>query len=198
DGQEVAKHLSQIEIRKEATQEALGKTDQKEVVEPQATPTEALKDVRKDLDKMIAEAEKQQNDPLKAAQKALETVDKLLKEQVDLKEKVQEAMETENTQRLPNMAAKQDNLAKRTDDLAQQPMPTKDSTKAALDKASKAMENAAKAMENKKGADTMAKQDQAIEALKEAQKDLQDKVAEIQKREADMAALADAAKKLDE
>jgi hypothetical protein len=195
---ELANKVSPAETSMRQAEDALRKKSPQEAVKPQSQATETLDEVRKDLDRMIAQAEKQQSDPLAALQKAAETVDRLIKEQKDARNKTQEATQTKHPERLPPLAGKQEDLAKRTDDLSQQPTPAKPQTQAALDKAARAMEEAGKALQQKKGAEAQPSQNQAVKSLEEAQKQLGEQIAEVEKRRADMAALEEASKKLDE
>src|SRR6202023_1161199 len=55
--------------------------------ESQKAATETLEKVRNELDKAIAAAEKEKNDPLAALKNLAEQVDKIIAEQKDLKDK---------------------------------------------------------------------------------------------------------------
>jgi len=195
---EVAAKISPAQKAMEEAAQALRKNTPDAAVKPQHQAAEALRNVRKELDRMIAAAEKQQHDPLAALQKTAETVDRLLKEQKDLRGKTHEAEATRQPERLPHMTRKQEDLAKRTDDLNREPTAAKPEASDALDKAAKAMDNAAKSLEDKKGSEAVTRQDKAIKALEEAKKSLDDQVAKVQKRRDDIAALENAGKRLAE
>ena len=195
---QVASKLTPAEKAMQQAREALQKKNPLDAVEPEAEAAERLEGVRKDLDRMIAEAEKQQTDPLAALQNAARTVDRLLKEQKDTRDKTQEAQAQAHAERMTPLARKQEDLAKRTEDLQQQPMPAKPQTQEALDKAARAMESAGKALQEKKGNDAVPEQDQAIKSLAEAKKQLGEQMAEVQKRRDEIGKLEAASKKLAE
>ncbi|HEV3259716.1 MAG TPA: hypothetical protein VG013_22805 [Gemmataceae bacterium] len=195
---EVAAKISPAEKAMREAEQALRKNTPDNAVKPQQQAADKLRAVRKDLDKMIATAEKQQHDALAALQKTAETVDRLLKEQKDLRGKAHEAEAAKQPERLPHLTAKQQDLAKRTDHLNQQPTAAKPEARDALDKAAKAMDKAAESLEDKKGSEAVAKQDKAIKSLEKAKKALDDQVAAVQKRRDDIAALEDAGKRLAE
>lgn len=165
---------------------------------PQAEAIELLREVRGDLDRLIVEAEKAKADPLAAAKSAIEAIEQLLKEEIELRAKTHEATDTANRQRLPNLAGKQSDLARRTDVVGQQPILALTPARAALDRAARAMDQATKSLDTKKGHDAVKQQDQAIAALKEALKHLEEKIAKIQKRREEIAKLEDAAQRLGE
>ncbi|MGH7222953.1 MAG: DUF4175 family protein, partial [Gemmataceae bacterium] len=165
---------------------------------PQEIALVKLREVKEELDRLIAEAEKAQADPLANLKDTLAKVEQIIKEQKDVRDKTDEAGKTQQTQRLPYLEPKQTDLAKRTEEITQQPSAAKPETKEALDKAAKAMEQAAKPLKDKQAPPAVAKQDKALAKLEEAKKALADQVAEIEKRRDDIAKLEDADRKLDE
>lgn len=194
---ELAKKIVPAQAAMKEAEKALRNAELARAAEPQEKAADTLRDVRKDLDKLIAAAEKERSDPLTALKSAAETVDKLIKDQKDTRDQTKQAGDARKTQELSKLADKQGDLARRTDDLKQQSLPPRAETQKALDKAGKAMKDAAKALDSKKAPDAVGKQDRALDALKDAQKALQDQIAEVAKRRDDIAKLEDAAKKLD-
>jgi len=195
---EVAAKVSPAEKAMREAGQALRANTPDGAVKPQQQAADKLRDAHHDLDKLIAAALQQQHDPLAALRKTAETVDRLLKEQRDLRGKAHEAEAARQPERLPHLTAKQQDLARRTDDLNRQPTAAKPKAQAALDKAAEAMDRAARSLEDKKGADAVARQDKAIKALENAKESLDDQVAEVRKRRDDMARLEDAGKRLAE
>src|SRR5262249_55676228 len=112
---ELAQKVTPAEAAMQDAQQALRKNKDQVAKEMQTEATEKLREVSKNLDQLIAEAEKKANDPLAALQKAAETVEQLIKEQKDLKDKTQEAKDTKHEERLAPLSPRQNDLAKRTD-----------------------------------------------------------------------------------
>ncbi|MBI3410460.1 MAG: DUF4175 family protein [Planctomycetes bacterium] len=195
---DLADKLVKAERAMQDAKDALNKNAPKNAAEPQDKAKQTLEDVRKEVDKMIAQAEKAKNDPLAALKKAAEDVDKLLKDQTQTRDQTKDTAEKKDPAKLPELTKDQKNLAERTEGLKDTPLPGKEKVAEALDKANKAMNEAAKNLDAKKPVAAMDKQDNAIEALKEAKKELAEKTAEIEKRKDDMAKLEDAKKKLDD
>ena len=196
--EEAAARIAPAEEAMRDAQKALRKNAPREAERPQEKAAEALREVKKELDRQIAEAEKKANDPLAALKNAQEAVEQILKEQKDAHMKAREAQTTQHPDRLPPLTGKQQDLAKRTEDVKNQPMPAQPEAKAALDHAARAMEEAAKSLKDAKGAEAVAKQEEAVKSLEEARKMLGDRVAEVEKRRDDLAGLEDAAKRLEE
>lgn len=196
--QELAKKLDKAEEAMKDARDALIKNQPKEATAPQDKAATTLKEVRKELDTLIAAAEKQKDDPLTALKKAADDVEKLLKEQTDTRDKTKDTVGEKQNLKVPELAKSQKDLANRTEQLKDTPLPTKDDAKNALDKANKAMTEAAKALDDKKAGDAVPKQEQAIKALEDAKKEIGEKVAELEKRKDDLAKLEDAAQKLEQ
>jgi hypothetical protein len=167
-------------------------------VHPQERVLNGLMEVKRELDRLIAEAEKAQTDPLAALKDALAKVEQLIKEQKDLRDKTDEAGKTDQTHRLPYMAPKQDDLARRTEEVRQQSAVSKPETKQALETAAKAMDQATQTLKDKQAPPTVKEQDQALARLEEAKKALAEQAAQIEKRREEIAKLEDAERKLAE
>lgn len=195
---ELAEKLTPAEKAMQEAQQALKDNNPSKAAKPQAKASEKLDEVRKQLDQMIADAEKKLGDPLAALQDAKETIDKLIQEQQSARQDTLNAEAGKQKDRLNEIAPKQQDLAQRTEDLKHQPMPSKPETQEALDRAVDGMRQAAKALEDQKGAQAVGKQEKALQALHEAKQQIQDQAAAIEKRREDMAALEEANKKLDE
>lgn len=195
---DLAEKLTPAEKAMQEAQQALKENSPTKASKPQGKAAEALNDVRKQLDQMIADAEKKIGDPLAALQDAKETIDKLIQEQQTARQDTVNAEANKQKEKLPEVAAKERDLAQRTDDLKHQPMPSKPETQEALDKASDAMRQAAKALEDEKGPQAIAKQEKALKSLQEAKQQIQEQAAAVEKRREDIAALEQANKKLDE
>jgi hypothetical protein len=196
--EEAARKVEQAEAAMKDAKTALAKNAPETAVMPQDKAVEVLKQARTDVNRMIAEAEKQQHDPLAALKKAADTVDQLLKEQTTTRDETKDAARDKQNLKLPALAGKQKDLAKRTTDLQQTPAPTKEKTEPTLDKAAKAMTKATKDLRGEKASEALSKQNRAIKALEEARKEIGAQIAEIEKRRHEIAKLEDAAKKLDE
>jgi hypothetical protein len=168
------------------------------VLTPQESALAKLREIKTELDRLIADAEKAQADPLTNLKDTLAQVEQIIKEQKDVRDKADEAGKTQQTQRLPYLEPKQEDLAKRTEELERQPSAAKPEAKKALDNAAKAMEQATKPLKDKQAPPAVAKQDEALGKLEEAKKALADQVAEIEKRREEIAKLEDADRKLEE
>lgn len=167
-------------------------------VPAQEMAVEKLKDARRDIDQMIAAAEKQKTDPLTAMKQAADDVAKLLKEQMETREQTKATAGEKQTPQMPELAQKQQDLAKRTEAMKDAPLPTNAETKKALAKANEAMKDAAKELANQKPGEAVPKQDMAIKALEQAKQELGQKIAEMENRRDAMAKLEEAGKKLGE
>ncbi|MCI0378871.1 MAG: DUF4175 family protein [Gemmataceae bacterium] len=195
---DLAQKLEGAEKAMDAAKDALAKNLPKQATEPQQKAVNTLQDVRKELDKLIAAAEKEKTDPLAAMKKAIDDLEKLLKDQTTTRDETKETMADKQNAKLAELAREQKDLALRAEMLKETPLPSKDKTEPALDKATKAMDKATEALKKKKSADAVPEQNKAIDALKEAQKEMADKLAEMEQRRKDLAKLEEAAKKLDE
>ncbi len=196
--EDLASRLAPAEKAMQQAEQALRQSNPVNAVKPQGDATETLRAVHRDLDRLIAEAEKQQRDPLTALQKAEETLERIIREQKDTRGKTKEAEAARQPERLPPIAAKEQDLGRRTDNLKEQPLPYKPETRAALAKASQAMQDATLALQAKKSPEAVSKQGEAIKSLEEAKRHLGDQIAGIRKRRDDIAAMADAAQRLGE
>jgi hypothetical protein len=165
---------------------------------PQESAIAKLREIKAELDHLIADAEKAAADPLANLKDALAKVEQIIKEQKDVRDKAEEADKTQQTQRLPYLEPKQEDLAKRTEELEKQPSAAKPETKQALDNAAKAMEQATKPLKDKQAPEAVAKQDEALAKLEEAKKALSEQVAEVEKRREEIAKLEEADRKLEE
>src|SRR5262249_16380195 len=152
---------------KDAT-EALAKNKAKQAETPQEKASEELKEARKELDRLIAAAEKEKNDPLAALQKAAEQLDKIIKEQTDTRDQTKQPAKDKKVAKL---ADKQKDLAQQTQLPKDTPLPSKEKTDAALEQANKAMKEAAKNLDKKEATAAVPKQDQALKALQEARQE---------------------------
>lgn len=195
---DLAAKLQEAEAAMDAAKNALERNAPKNAVEPQEAAKGALEKVRKEVDQMIVAAEKAKKDPLAALQKAADDVERILQDQIDTRAKTKDTAQKPQEGKIPELAKDQKNLAKRTDGLKDTPLPGKEKVREALDKANKAMTEAARNLDAKNPKEALPKQDAAVAALKDAKKEIADKVAEIEKRKDDLAKLDDAKRKLDE
>lgn len=195
---ELAKTLAPAEQAMQEAERRLRQNTPDKAVEPQEEAAQTLRDVRRELDRRITAAEKEQRDPLAALQKKAEAVERLLTEQKDIQRKTAEATHDKQSQRLPHMSAKQQDLAQRTEEVKQQASPAKSEAQQALDQAADAMHDAAQKLDARQGERASDKQTKAIHALEQAKKQLDEQAAAIQKRRDDAAALEDAQKRLDD
>jgi hypothetical protein len=194
----LARKIEPAEAAMQDAEQALRKNVPESAMQSQNKAAESLRAVRNDIDRLIAEAEKGQTDYLAAMKKDAETIEQLIKEQKDVRDKTQEADQTRHPERLPPMSAKQEKLAQRTDDLKEQPMSAKPETRSALASAARDMANAGKSLQDKKGPAAVARQNEALKSLDEAKKQLAEQIAAMDKRRDEIAKLEEAAKKLEE
>jgi hypothetical protein len=197
---EAADKIAPAEQAMRDAEKGLRQQEMARAAESQEKATAALKEARKEVDRLLAAAaaEKKEQDPLAALKKAADTVEKVLQDQKDTRARTQDAARPQQQYQLPLLAPKQQELTKRAEGLKDEPAAAKPETQAALDKAAKAMDEAAKALEDRKGDNAVAKQGEAIKALEQVKKDLGEKIAEIEKRRDDLAKLEEAGKKLGE
>ncbi len=193
-----SKTLDGAEQAMKNAKDALAKNDTKTAESPQKKAVAELRDVKKQLDDMIAKAEKEKNDPLAALKKAAEELNKVIKDQTDTRDQTKQTAQDKQNVKTPELAAKQKDLAARTEDLKNTPLPNKDKVAPALDQAKEAMKQAAKALDAQKSPDALPKQEQALKALAKAKAELDQKIAEVEKRRDDMAKLEKAGEKLDQ
>src|SRR5262249_4700748 len=192
----MADKIAAAEKAMQEAKSALVKNAPNKATPSQETAAKQLKETREELDKLLASAEKQGQDPLAALKKAMDNIDSLLKDQTDTRAQTQAAAKDTQNLKVPALAGKQKELAQRTGAVKNQPATQKSAP--ALDKAAQAMKDAAGSLQQKKAPDAIGKQDEAIKALEQARKELGEQVAEMQKRRDDIAKLEDAAQKLDE
>ncbi len=149
----------------------------------QSTPAQdkavsILKDALKELDRVIKEAEKAKEDPIAALKALSDSIDKLIQDQKETKEKTED--KKQDAKELPKIAPEQQALTERTKELNTQPLPDK-KVDAALDKAAAAMEKAKDSLEEKKAPEAAKNQEKAIAALEEAKKAADQALADAQK-----------------
>jgi hypothetical protein len=195
---EAVKALESAETSMKNAKENLLKNEPAKAADPQAKATDKLKNAKAEIDKMIAAAEKAKVDPLAALKNTIEKLDNIIKEQTKTRADTKETVGEKQNLKVPELANTQKELAKKTDAVKNTPLPNPEKVEAALNKATEAMKAAAKNLEAKESPEAVAKQDKAIENLKEARNELADKAAEIEKRRDDIAKLEDADKKLGE
>jgi hypothetical protein len=192
---EVAEKLTPAESEMRRAQEELRRVDLESAVEPQENAADRLREARDELDRQIAAAEQERADPLAAAKKAAELVDRLLEEQKRVREMTQNESNPAN---LPPVAEAQREVARATEEVRNLPLPESQPLREALNQAADQTKQAADelAVPDKQAAEP--RQDDAIKALEAAKKALEDKAAEIEKRREDIAKLDDARERLDE
>src|SRR5205823_10183496 len=122
---EIAELLLPVEAAQRDVQLPLraGKLDDAAANEEQAIA--ALKTVVNELDRLIREAELLKQDPFVALQKALESLDQIIRDQQETQQSTKNAADEKNNERVAKLAKPQAELAKRTDDLRQTPLPAK-------------------------------------------------------------------------
>jgi hypothetical protein len=177
--------------------DARGKKKANEVTKSQDGALEQLREVKKELDRLLAEEEKNRSDPLANLQDALARIDRLIKEQTDLRDRTAVMNKVRQAAKLPNDAPKQADLARQANAVKQQ-VAGKDQATQSLDRASKAMEQASKSLAARQGTESQARQNEALKGLEEARKALVEEAKAIEKRRDDIAKLEDADRKLAE
>lgn len=193
---EAAAKLTPAESEMKRAQDELRQNaDPDKAVPAEENSIDRLKEAREELDKQIAQAEKEKSDALAATKKAAEQVEKLIQEQ----KKVQADTKAEKkADELKKVADAQKDISKKADELKNLPLPDKTEAKQALDKAADEAKKAADDLAAKDKAAAQPKQDETLKALEAAKKALEDKAKEIEKRREDLAKIEAAQKKLDE
>ena len=115
--QDVASRLQPAERAMQQAQEALRENQPSRATRPQDQALDALRDARNQLDRLIAEAERQQRDPLAALERAQQRIDQLLQQQREAQQQTVQAEAGKQPARLPEIAPRQQNLAEQTDAL---------------------------------------------------------------------------------
>ncbi|MGL6075081.1 MAG: hypothetical protein ACRC8S_13055 [Fimbriiglobus sp.] len=193
---ELAAKLAPAESEMRKSSEDLRERKLDDAKQAETNAEEKLLEARKELDKKIAAAELQKSDPLTATKKAAEMIDKLIEEQKANKDLTKKNEKQPDA--LKPAAEAQKEIAKKTDETKKLPLPENDAVKNALDKAAEATKDAAKDLAKKDAADAQPKQENAIKALEEAKKALNDQAAMIEKRQDDIAKLEAAKEKIAE
>jgi multidrug efflux pump subunit AcrB len=103
---------------------------------------------------------------------ALESLDQVLGDQAAARDRAKAALDDAAASRVPGLAGPQKDLAARARALKDTVQPNQTGLHAALDKAAAAMDDAAKALQAGKGRDALPRQDEAIETLAAARKEL--------------------------
>jgi hypothetical protein len=193
---EAASKLSPAEKEMNTAEGELRDTNIEKAREPQTNATNHLKEAKDALEKQIAQAEKDKNDPLAAIKNAEKMLDELIKDQKLAKELTE--FKKDEPDELRPIALKQAQIARKTDELKAMPLPESKPFKEAMDKAADRTKAATRDLANKDAKAAEPKQDAALKAMEAAKKALEEKKAEIEKRREEMAKLDDAAKKLEE
>ena len=193
---EAAKLLEPAETKQWKAEDNLreGKID--EAKEPEEKALNDLKAAKDELDRQIAAAELAKTDPLAAVKQAAEKIEQLIKDQKNTNEKTEKA--EKNAEKLPEAKTAQKDVAKGTDEVRNTPLPPNTDTKAALDKAAEAMKQANKNLDNKQPSAAKPDQKQALKALEDAKKALEQQAQAIEQRREDIAKLQEIKDKLDE
>src|SRR5262249_17220540 len=132
---EAAKKVETAEQAMKTAKDALNRNEPKHAEQPQEKAVDQLREVRKQLDDMIAAAEKQQNDPLAARMKTAEDLEKVIKDQTETRDQTRKIADDKQNVKTPELAGKQKELANRTEALKNAPLPNKDKVTPALDTA---------------------------------------------------------------
>ncbi|HVR87559.1 MAG TPA: hypothetical protein VMU54_24750 [Planctomycetota bacterium] len=161
-------------------QEALRVRAKPRAAETQRRAVTILKDALQELDRLIKEAERAKEDKLDALRRLSESIDQLIREQKETKEKTEAAKKDEL--QLQKLAPEEARLEEKTKELTKEPLPTK-ATGEALDTAAREMAKAKEALETKKAPDALAGQEKAIAALEEAKKAVDQAIAKAEAEE---------------
>ncbi len=105
--EDLAKKIEKAEQAMKDAREALVKNQPKEATEPQDKAATTLKEVRNELDKLIADAEKIKTDPLAALKKAADDVEKLVKDQTETRDKTKDTVGEKQNLKVPELAKTQ-------------------------------------------------------------------------------------------
>ena len=108
------------------------------------------------------------------------------------REVTKDAAQKSEQKKEADIAIRQEAVADKTADLQNQPLPIQQKLKESLEKAHQAMKKAMDDLNAKGAATAVSKQDQALEGLKDAMREVGEKIARVEKRQADIAKLEEA------
>lgn len=151
-----------------------------------------------ELDATIAKTATERSDALAATKAALDQIDKLIKDQKQLREDTLPTIQNPNSDVAKKQATKQQELAKQGADVADMPLPAGSQTKSLLKDAAQSMDNAARDLSSMQPKPASEKQLEAVSRLEEARKELTDIAKNIEQRRDDIAKLETAGEKLKE
>ena len=140
--------------------------DRESAAEAEQKATDRLKDAKDELDKLIAQAEKERTDALAATKKALEEVNKLIQDQKAAQEQTKKNADKPDA--LKPAADKQKDVAKAANEVKDLPLPDKPEVKDALKKAADEAKKAAEALAKKDAKAADPKQNDTLKALTDA------------------------------
>ncbi|MCS6851882.1 MAG: hypothetical protein NZ700_12025 [Gemmataceae bacterium] len=195
---DLADQLTQAAQAMRQAQDALRRHEPAPALRQQDEALQRLEQLAKTLDRRLAEAEQERSDPLASVRRAQADVERLLRDQADTQQRTRAATEQKATERLAGLSREEQQLAARAQELAERPLPARAQVRAALERAAQAMERATEQLRQQHGAEAQEGQQEAIQALRQAQQELADQAAAIEQRRDAMASLEEAARRLGE
>jgi len=192
---DLADTLKPAQNQMSTAEEKLRETKTDEARQPQAKAVEELKKSLQNIDEQIAKAELAKTDPAEALKQAAKQIDELIKEQKQVAEKTKQ--DPKDEERVREAAQEQKDVAAKTEQVKALQLPENKEAKKSLEQATQEMKQAAKNLDNKDAQAAKPQQDEAVKALENAKKSLEEQAAAIEQRREDIAALKDAAEKLE-
>ena len=188
----IAGHIEEAERAMDKVRGELTKGQPAQAATPQEQAAKKLEIARDDLAKLIAAADKEAGDPAMALKRAAADLDNLIKDQTATRAQTKNA---QDAARLAALAKDQKRLATRAQQLKDTPLPITAEGKALLSDAAQEMAGAGKALDKVQAVSAVSQQDQALQALRSAKKEMGAKLAELARRQDELAKLQKAATK---
>jgi hypothetical protein len=194
--EKVAEHVADASEKMEPAEQALRRDEPQAAAAEQAAALRNLQTAREELARRIAEAELRRDDPLLATQRLAEALDKLVSEQKEERAKLAEKIEKQQGG-LATLAGKERELAQRAQNLTFEPALLEPDARASIQEAAEAMRSATQNLADRKASNAAEQEDKALAALEKARDAAQEQLAQMEQRRDEIAALADAAEKLE-
>jgi len=195
---DVAEKLAKAESSMGEAKDRLRNAQAQKAVEPQGKAVKNLEDAKQMLDKLVAEEEKRQRDPLVGLQKAVEDLEKLIAQQQQAQHQAKNTVQSQRPQDLKQQAPKQQNLALQAEEIAQKPLAARPETKELIQSAAEAMHAASEQLHTQQGEPAIQNQERALKDLAKARDALKTEAKAMEQRREQIAQMEKAGQKLDE
>jgi hypothetical protein len=194
---DVAQKLTKADNAMQVARERLRESQPQRAPESQKIAGARLQEAKDLLDQLVAQEEKHQRDPLVGLEKAIEQLDKLIADEKQARQKVQEALQAKKPHDLKQQAVRQQNLAEKAEEIAQKPLAAQPEAKELIQSAAEAMHQASEQLFGQQGEPAVAHQERALADLNKARAALQADAQAMKERREQIAQMEEAAKKLD-